>query len=125
VEVVLQKVRILREASCHTSQQVIPGGTRESRPAAVSFMFIRYARTSLDPRCISCWSTVQSFDMEGRGMVKELECLVRLSHLQNLFHVHFGKKTVEWNSDTFSDCCTICRPHPRSTDLALVLQIRF
>ena len=68
--VVLQKVRIIPEASCHTSQQLIPGGTERAN-CVCFFLFICYTRT-LDQRRISCWSTVQSFDMEGRGRVKQL-----------------------------------------------------
>lgn len=69
---VLQKVRIIREVSCYTSQQLIPEGTREANCVGLLLCcFICFTRTSFGQRRISCWSTAQSFEMEGRRRVKQ------------------------------------------------------
>ena len=45
---------------------------KEREWCGVMLQKVRIIHTSLDQRRISCWSTVQSFDMEGRGRVKQL-----------------------------------------------------
>ena len=66
--------------------------------------------------------------MEGRGRVKQLRVLSSFVILAEPFPCSFSAKSCRLNSDAYSSsdyCRTICRPHARSTDFALVLQLAF
>lgn len=94
--VLVQKVRIIREASCQTSQQLIPGGTRESKLRLyLVYLLHLFAQALVDIPVFR-----NGREREGQTAMSVDTFVVLVGRAQNLFHVHFGKN-LGWNRRLF------------------------